>query len=168
MSNLMPTPAFWTLFVFAICTRMVLMYIRVSWNNSPDNSIPLITYSNEVYASISRPLLLLRSIGSSLISTPGPIGLEFLCPGKTCSQYVSQLHGLRPSFQIPTSFRLSPLLPEQSPRQQANLTLVPPHPSLNAASCANSSPNPNIKPLTNGNTRLIAAPRSMLKNVGGL
>ena len=49
-----------------------------------------------------------------------------------------------------------------------NLTLVPPHPSLNAASCANSSPNPNIKPLTNGNTRLIAAPRRMLKNVGGL
>lgn len=48
------------------------------------------------------------------------------------------------------------------------LTLVPPHPNLNAASCANSSPNPSIKPLTNGRNMLIAAPRNMLQIVGGL
>jgi hypothetical protein len=45
---------------------------------------------------------------------------------------------------------------------------VPPHPILHAASCANSSPNPSIKPFTNGKNRLIAAPRSKLQNVGGL
>ena len=46
-------------------------------------------------------------------------------------------------------------------------TLVPPHPNLKAASCANSSPKPSISPLTNGRKRLIAAPRSKLQNVGG-
>jgi len=92
MSILMPVPAFWTLFVFAICARILLMYIRASWDDSPNISNTPFAYSNEVYASISRPLRLLRSIGSSLISTPGPIGLEFLCPGKTCSQRVSRLH----------------------------------------------------------------------------
>ena len=46
-------------------------------------------------------------------------------------------------------------------------TFVPDHPSLNAASCANSSPNPSINPLTNGNSRLIAAPRSRPHIVGG-
>ena len=127
---------------------------------------PLSAYSNEVYASSSRPFRLLLSIGSSLISTPGPIGLEFLCPGKIYSQCISWLRriGPKPALQVSTSFRASDLLP----KQQSDLTLVPPHPSLNAASCANNSPNPSIKPLTNGNTRLIAAPRSMLKNVGGL
>ena len=47
------------------------------------------------------------------------------------------------------------------------LTFVPPQPNLKAASCANSSPNPNIKPLMNGRSRLIAAPRSKPHNVGG-
>jgi hypothetical protein len=135
----------------------------------PHSTTSCRSYSIEVYASISRPLLLLRSMGSSLISTPGPNVLEFLCPGKICSQCVSRLRTPHPSFI--TSF------PNEQPfllrilhfcKQKAILTLVPPHPSLNAASCANNSPNPNIKPLTNGNTKLIAAPRSMLKNVGGL
>ena len=43
--------------------------------------------------------------------------------------------------------------------RSAGLTFVPDHPSLKAASCASSSPNPNINPLTNGSNRLIAAPR---------
>lgn len=47
-------------------------------------------------------------------------------------------------------------------------TLVWLQPSLYAASCANSSPNPNINPLTNGKTRLMAAPLNMLQKVGGL
>ena len=46
-------------------------------------------YSIDVYASNSLPLRLLRSMGSSLISTPGPTGLELLCAGKICSGYVS-------------------------------------------------------------------------------
>ena len=46
-------------------------------------------------------------------------------------------------------------------------TLYVDHPNLNAASCANSSPKPSISPLTNGNTKFIAAPRSRLQNVGG-
>ena len=50
---------------------------------------------------------------------------------------------------------------------QKQQTLVPLHPSLNAASCANSSPNPSIKPLMNGSIRLIPAPRSKPQNVGG-
>jgi hypothetical protein len=87
----MPVPAFWTLFVFAICARVLLMYIHKSLDDSPNTSSTHFAYSSEVYASISRPLRLLRSIGSSLISTPGPIGLEFLCPGKTCSRCVSRL-----------------------------------------------------------------------------
>lgn len=142
------------------------MYIHASWNGSLNTTNPPFHYSSEVYASISRPLRLLRSIGSSLISTPGPIGLEFLCPGKTCSQCVSLLCEYIEALvlRVLTSFHSRVLLPWQ----QGILTLVPPHPSLNAASCANNSPNPNIKPLTNGSTRLIAAPRSMLKNVGGL
>lgn len=97
MSILMPVPAFWTLFVFAICARILLMYSRASWDDSPNTSNNPFAYSNEVYASISRPLRLLRSIGSSLISTPGPIGLEFLCPGKTCWQCVSRLHKICPN-----------------------------------------------------------------------
>lgn len=47
-------------------------------------------------------------------------------------------------------------------------TFVPPHPNLKAASCANSSPNPNIKPLTNGSNRLIATPRSIPHRFGGV
>ena len=47
------------------------------------------------------------------------------------------------------------------------LTFVPPHPSRNAASCASSSPNPSIMPLTKGRSRLIAAPRSSDQKVGG-
>ena len=47
-------------------------------------------------------------------------------------------------------------------------TFVPPHPNLNAASWANSSPNPNISPLMKGNSRLIAAPRRRPQSVGGL
>lgn len=46
-------------------------------------------------------------------------------------------------------------------------TFVPPHPNLNAASCANSSPNPNISPLINGSSKFIAAPLSRPHNVGG-
>ena len=111
-SNARPMP-FGHCLSFAICACILLMYIRASRNDSPNASNNQFAYSSEVYASISRPLLLLRSIGSSLISTPGPIGLEFLCPGKTCSQYVSRLHGLHPSLQISTSFRSSDLLPGQ-------------------------------------------------------
>ena len=47
------------------------------------------------------------------------------------------------------------------------LTRVPPQPNLKAASCASSSPNPSINPLTNGNNKLIAAPRSKPQKVGG-
>jgi hypothetical protein len=47
-------------------------------------------------------------------------------------------------------------------------TFVPPQPNLNAASCANNSPNPSIIPLTNGRSRLMAAPRIRPHNVGGL
>jgi hypothetical protein len=50
---------------------------------------------------------------------------------------------------------------------QIKLTFVPPQPSLKAASCANSSPNPSIKPLINGRSRLIAAPRNKPHKVGG-
>lgn len=46
-------------------------------------------------------------------------------------------------------------------------TFVLLQPSLNAASCANSSPNPSINPFTNGRSRLIAAPRNKLHSVGG-
>lgn len=49
----------------------------------------------------------------------------------------------------------------------SKLTFVPPHPSLNAASCANSSPKPSMSPLMNGSRTLIAAPRNMLHIVGG-
>lgn len=45
---------------------------------------------------------------------------------------------------------------------------MPPHPSLNAASCAKSSPNPSISPLMKGNSRLIAAPRTKPHRVGGV
>lgn len=47
-------------------------------------------------------------------------------------------------------------------------TFVPPHPNLNAASWAKSSPKPNMSPLTNGNRRLIAAPRRRPHIVGGV
>jgi hypothetical protein len=47
-------------------------------------------------------------------------------------------------------------------------TLVPDHPSLNAASFATNSPNPSIRPFTNGSKRLIAAPRTRPQSVGGL
>lgn len=46
-------------------------------------------------------------------------------------------------------------------------TFVPDHPNRKAASCASSSPNPNINPLTKGRSRLIAAPLSKPQNVGG-
>lgn len=46
------------------------------------------------------------------------------------------------------------------------LTCMVPHPHLNAISCANNSPNPNIIPFTNGNSKLIAAPLAKLQNVG--
>lgn len=45
--------------------------------------------------------------------------------------------------------------------------LVPDHPNLNATSCAMSSPKPSIKPLMNGSSRLIAAPRIRPQRVGG-
>jgi len=46
-------------------------------------------------------------------------------------------------------------------------TFVPPHPNLNAASLATNSPNPNINPLINGNSKLIAAPLTSPQSVGG-
>lgn len=46
-------------------------------------------------------------------------------------------------------------------------TFVPDHPSRYAASFATSSPKPSIRPLTNGSTRLMAAPRSRPHSVGG-
>lgn len=46
-------------------------------------------------------------------------------------------------------------------------TFVFDHPSLNAISFANSSPNPNINPFMNGNNKLIAAPRNSPQMVGG-
>lgn len=46
-------------------------------------------------------------------------------------------------------------------------TLVPPHPSLKAASCANNSPNPSISPFTNGKRMLMAAPLSRPHIDGG-
>lgn len=48
------------------------------------------------------------------------------------------------------------------------LTFVPPHPNLKAASCAKSSPNPNMSPLTNGKNKLIATPRRSPQMVGGV
>jgi len=47
-------------------------------------------------------------------------------------------------------------------------TFVPDHPNRYAASFATNSPNPSIRPLTNGNSRFIAAPRSRPQSVGGL
>lgn len=47
-------------------------------------------------------------------------------------------------------------------------TFVPDQPNRKAASCAKSSPKPSIKPLTNGSSRLIAAPRSRPHIVGGV
>ena len=47
-------------------------------------------------------------------------------------------------------------------------TFVPDQPNRNAASCAKSSPKPSIKPLTNGSSKLIAAPRSRPHIVGGV
>lgn len=47
------------------------------------------------------------------------------------------------------------------------LTFVPDHPSLNAASWAKSSPNPNMSPLMKGRRTLIAAPRNKPHIVGG-
>lgn len=49
----------------------------------------------------------------------------------------------------------------------SSFTFVPDHPNLKAASCANSSPNPNISPLTKGSNRFIAAPRNKPHIVGG-
>lgn len=49
----------------------------------------------------------------------------------------------------------------------SNRTLVPPHPNLQAVSCAINSPNPNIRPLINGKNRFIAAPLNILQKVGG-
>ena len=48
-----------------------------------------------------------------------------------------------------------------------DITFVPPHPSLKAASWAKSSPKPSINPLMNGKTRLMAAPRSRPHRLGG-
>jgi hypothetical protein len=45
---------------------------------------------------------------------------------------------------------------------------VPDHPNLNAASLATNSPKPNIRPFTNGSSKLIAAPRTRPQSVGGL
>ncbi len=45
--------------------------------------------------------------------------------------------------------------------------MVPPHPNLNAASWAKSSPKPSIMPLMKGSSKLMAAPRSSDHTVGG-
>lgn len=52
-------------------------------------------------------------------------------------------------------------------QQADSRTFVCAQPSLNAASCANNSPNPSMSPFTNGNNKLIAAPLNKLHNVGG-
>lgn len=58
---------------------------------------------------------------------------------------------------------------QQPPARWEGLhTLVLVHPRRKAASCAKSSPNPSIRPFTNGRKRLIAAPRRTLQKVGGL
>lgn len=120
--------------------------------------VAFVYHSSEVYASISLPSLLLRSIGSSRISTPGPIGLALLCDGKIWSsnQLCDFVHAI---FNACDAFVVIAIT--------CLHTLVLLHPSLNAASCANNSPNPSIKPLTNGKSKLIAAPLTMLQNVGG-
>ena len=130
---------------------------------------PVSYYSNAVYISSSSPSLLLRSIGSSRISTPGPTGLELRCAGNTCHTSNQQKSQTLPSTLAPplllcfSSCRPSPVLG----CVRRELTFVPPHPNLQAASCATNSPNPNINPFTNGKIRLIAAPRAILQNVGG-
>ena len=57
--------------------------------------------------------------------------------------------------------------PQRCSSELVARTFVPDHPSRNAASCANNSPNPSISPLMKGSSRLIAAPRSRPQKVGG-
>ena len=102
-------------------------------------------------------LLLSRSTGSSLISTPGPIVLELLPLGHIYSIVSDILQASSWSSRQASTSRAD----------FVGLTFVPPHPSRNANSCAKSSPNPSIIPFTKGNSRFIAAPRSNDQIVGG-
>ncbi len=45
---------------------------------------------------------------------------------------------------------------------------MPDHPNLYAHSFATNSPKPNIKPFTNGSSKLMAAPLTRPHSVGGL
>lgn len=87
----------------------------------------------------------LRSIGSSRTSIPGPIDLAPRPVGKTCKV-------------------LAPWLWKEGGNP---LTLVWLHPSLNAHSCASSSPKPSIMPFMKGSNRFMAAPLNMDQTVGG-
>lgn len=109
-----------------------------------ENSLTMY-HSMLVYISSSSPFLLLVSIGSSLTSIPGPILCVRRPLGKTCNQSAMR--------------RVYTATLERA--------LVCAQPSLKAASCANSSPNPSMRPFTKGNMRLIAAPLSKPQIVGG-
>jgi len=87
------------------------------------------------------------ALGLSRISIPGPMGCALrLDRGKTCRTISDKMFVNMP---------------------KAKPTLVPPHPRRNAASCANSSPNPSIMPFMKGSSKLMASPRIMDHAVGG-
>ena len=99
-----------------------------------------------------------------------------LCPPSLLPQdqpaSQAHLHPHSDETEIPTTTEPHQHTPvthhHHIPTSTISLTLVPPHPNLQAASCATSSPNPSINPFTNGKNRFIAAPRNILQNVGGL
>lgn len=90
----------------------------------PNSSITMIDlpYSIEVYISISRPSLLLLSIGSALISTPGPTRLASpLCVGK--------IYHITISFHShPSPLQPSILPPPIYINHQTYLSPTPPQP----------------------------------------
>lgn len=99
-----------------------------------------------VHASILSSSNGLLPIGSlSLISTPGPTVCADRPLGNTYTPSATS-----DTFQ--STFRQ---------------TFVSAQPNLNATSCANSSPNPSISPLMNGNIRLMPAPLKRPQTVGG-
>ncbi len=113
--------------------------------------------------SSSSPSRRFRSIGSSLISTPGPIDLALRCNGKIYQETYQHAYLVHQS-------RAARVYPRSTPASLSSTTqptFVPLHPNRNAASCAKSSPNPSINPLTNGSSRFIAAPLSTDHIVGG-
>lgn len=101
-----------------------------------------------LHSKLVRSSNLTLLLGLSTASIPGPIGCACrLDSGKICEDRVRLVQ------------------PEASWQMRQTLVLL--HPNLNAASCANSSPNPSIMPLTKGRKRLIAAPRRIDQKVGG-